>query len=100
MNRKNWPPHTKWEDIEKEWMKNPKFVRAYEDLQPEFAVIQAVIDARVKKKMSQAELARKMKTGQAVISRLENGNASPSIALLQRLADAINAKLEIRFTPR
>lgn len=100
MIRKNWPPHTKWEDIEKEWMKDPKFVKAYEDLQPEFAVIQAVIDARVKKNLTQKALAKKMKTGQAVVSRLESGKVKPSIALLQRLADAIDSKLEIRFIPR
>ncbi|OGH17743.1 MAG: hypothetical protein A2868_00165 [Candidatus Levybacteria bacterium RIFCSPHIGHO2_01_FULL_40_15b] len=98
--KKKRPTYTKWEDIEKEWMKNPNHVRAYEKLQPEFAVIQAMIDARVKKNLTQKALAKKMKTGQAVVSRLESGKAKPSIALLQRLADAIGAKLEIRFIPR
>ena len=97
---KKKPTYTNWKDFEKELMADPGVKKAYEDLQPEFAVIQAVIDARVKKKLSQAALAKKMKTGQAVISRLESGKAKPSIALLQRLAEAINAKLEIRFIPR
>ena len=98
--KKSRPKYTKWEDFEKELMVKPGFRKAYEDLQPEFAVIQAVIDARVKKKMSQAELAKRMKTGQAVISRLESGKAKPSVSLLKRLADAIDARLEIRFIPR
>jgi len=100
MKKTKRPTYTNWDDIKSEWMKNPKFVRAYEELQPEFAVIQAVIDARVKKNLTQKALAKKMKTGQAVVSRLESGKAKPSIALLQRLADAIGAKLEIRFIPR
>ena len=89
-----------WKQVKKELMANPKVRKAYEDLQPEFAIIQALIDARVKKKISQEELARRMGTGQAVISRLENANARPSLALIRRLADALNLKVELKFTPR
>ncbi|MBI4091863.1 MAG: helix-turn-helix transcriptional regulator [Candidatus Levybacteria bacterium] len=81
-------------------MSKPGVRKAYEALQPEFAIARAIIHARVKKKISQHELARKMKTGQAVVSRLEGANASPSLALLKRLADALNSRLEIRFIPR
>lgn len=88
------------EELKKELFKNPKVKKAYEDLQPEFAIIQAIIDARVKKKMSQEELAKRMGTGQAVISRLENANAKPSLSLIQRLADALELKVELKFTPR
>ena len=51
-------------------------------------------------KISQEELARKMGTGQAVISRLEGANASPSLSLIKRLANALGLKVELRFTPR
>jgi len=89
-----------WEQVRKELMAKPGVRRTYEDLQPEFAIIQALIDARVKKKMSQEDLAKKMGTGQAVISRLENANANPSFSLMKRLANALNLKFEIKFTPR
>lgn len=89
-----------WEQVRKELIAKPGVKRAYEDLQPEFAIIQTLIDARVKKKMSQEDLARKMGTGQAVISRLENANASPSLSLIKRLANALNLKVELHFTPR
>lgn len=59
-----------------------------------------MIDARVTKKLSQEELARRMGTGQAVISRLENANASPSLSLIKRLANALGLKVELKFTPR
>lgn len=89
-----------WEQVEKELMADPGVKRAYEDLQPEFAIIQAMIDARVKKKMSQEQLAKKMGTGQAAVSRLENVNTNPSLLLLKRLAHALDLKLEVKFTPR
>jgi len=41
-----------------------------------------------------------MGTGQAVISRLEGANASPSLSLIKRLANALGLKVELRFTPR
>ena len=87
-------------ELHSKWMKNPKYVHEYEMLEPEFVIARAMLDARIKKRISQKDLAQKMETGQAVISRLESGKAKPSIALLQRLADAIDAKLEIRFIPR
>lgn len=81
-------------------MKNPEFRREYEKLQPEFAIARAIIEARIKRKISQAQLAKRMGTGQAVVSRLEGANASPSLSLIKRLASALNLKLELRFTPR
>ena len=97
---KKRPKAIPWEQVRKELLSNPGVKKAYDDLQPEFAVMQAIIDARVKQKISQEELAKRMGTGQAVISRLENMNAKPSISLLQRLADALNLKFEIKFTPK
>lgn len=97
---KKRPRAIPWEQVRRELMSDPGVRRAYEDLQPEFAIVQAIIDARVKKKISQAELAKKMGTGQAVISRLEGANAKPSLSLIKRLADALDLKVELHFTPR
>ena len=81
-------------------MKNPKYRYEYEKLAPEFEIAQQIIDARVKRKITQEELAKRMGTGQAVISRLEGANAKPSLSLIQRLADALELKVELKFTPR
>lgn len=97
---KKVPEFITWTEFRKELMSDPKVKKAYEDLQPEFAIVQAIIDARVKKKISQEELAKRMGTGQAVISRLENANAKPSLSLIKRLADALGLKVELRLTPR
>lgn len=90
--------HRDFHDFLKESLKNPQIKAEYDKLQPEFAMIQAVIDARVKKGVTQKELAEKIGTKQSVISRLESGRANPSIAFLKRLAQALNSHLEIRFT--
>ena len=86
--------------VEKEWMKRPKFRRAYEALEPEFQIARALIDARVKKKMTQAEIAKKAGTKQPVISRLEGAQGSPSLSLIKRIAKALNARLIFRLEPR
>lgn len=86
-----------FDEISKEWMKDPEFVREYEKLQPEFEIARQLIDARVNKKLTQEEIARRMGTGQAVISRLETANSSPSLNLLKRLAEALGKRLVIQF---
>lgn len=96
---KNTPQFISAETLHKKWMKDPEYRLEYEKLEPEFAIIQALIDARVKKKLSQEELAKRMGTGQAAISRLENANANPSLSLMKRLAHAIGMKLKIEFVP-
>jgi|SRR3989344_1777827 len=83
------------EELHKKWMKNPGYRREYEKLQPEFEIASQMIEARLKKKISQEELAKKVGTGQAVISRLEGMNASPSLSLLKRVASALGTKITI-----
>lgn len=90
--------HRDFNDFLQGSLKNPKIKAEYDKLQPEFAMIQAVIDARVKKGVTQKELAQKIGTKQSVISRLESGRANPSVAFLKKLAQALNSHLEIRFT--
>lgn len=96
-NRRNLVPFA---EIHKRWMRNPAFVREYERLQPEFEIARQIIDARITRKITQQELAIRMGTGQAVISRLENANAKPSLSLIQRLAEALDLKVELHFKPR
>ena len=90
--------HLDFSDWKKEVLKDPILKAEYDRQQPEFAVIQAILDARVKKGVTQKELADKIGTKQSVISRLESGRANPSVAFLKKLAQALNSHLEIRFT--
>lgn len=78
-------------------MKNPEFKEEYDALEPEFAIIQAIIDARKSSGITQKELSQKSGIAQGDISKLENGNANPSLKTLQRLASAMGKKLKIEF---
>lgn len=82
----------------KESLKNPKFKKAWEESEAEYQISRALIAARLDKKISQRELARKANTTQAVISRLENMSANPSIGLIQKVASALNLKLKVQLT--
>lgn len=86
-----------WNEIKKEWLKDPKFKKLYEESQPEFEIAKAIIRARIERKMTQKELAKRMHTTQSVISRVEQAGTSPSLSFLKRLAKALNASLQIQF---
>lgn len=88
------------DDLEKllnEQLKNPEFKKEWEDFQPEYQLMKQIIAERIKQNMTQKELADKMGTKQANISRIENGNANPSLDFLKRLAESLGKKLEIKF---
>lgn len=85
--------------MHQQWMKEPKYRKAYEALEDEFAVAKAVIAARSRAGLTQTELARKMGTTQPVVARMESGRIQPSIRTLQRLAQATGSRLMFRFEP-
>src|SRR5580693_3444382 len=87
-------------DMHKRWMKEPKYRKAYEALEEEFALASALIEARNRAGLTQEELARKMGTTQPVVARLESGRARPSMRTLERLAKATGSRLLISFAPR
>ena len=90
----------KFKDYKKEKMKNPEFVKAYKDLQPEMDIIQAIIDARISQNLTQKELAQRTGIQQSEISKLESGERNPSLKLLQRLAEGMDMTLKLCFVPK
>mgnify|MGYP002859535016 FL=1 len=83
----------------KEKMKDPVIKQEYDALEPEYTIIQAMIDARKASGLTQKQLSEKTGITQGDISRLENGNGNPSLRTLQRLAEGMGMKLDISFTP-
>ena len=65
-------------------MKDEKFKKEYEAIQPEMDVIRAIVDARTSQNLTQKELSERTGINQADISKLENGTKNPSINLLKR----------------
>ena len=87
----------KFEDHLKESLKDPNFKKAWEDSELEFLLAKELIKKRLEKKMSQRDLARKLKTSQAVVSRIETMNANPSLSLLKRIAKVLDTNLQVSF---
>ena len=88
------------QDLTNELMQDDDFRREYEALQPEMDIKRAILDARIKSGLTQMELSEKSGIAQADISRLENGTRNPSLALLKRLAEAMDSTLRIEFVPK
>lgn len=86
-----------FDDWLKNQLKDPGFKREYDRLDPQYQVLREVIKARMEKNLSQRQLAKRAKTTQAVISRIERMSVSPSVGLLQKIASSVGKKLEIKF---
>ena len=89
-----------YKQLKRELLKDKKIKYAYEKLGPEFAVIEMIIKKRIEMGLTQKELARKIGTKQSAISRLESGTYNPSISFLQKVGEALGAKLKISLTEK
>ena len=89
----------KFNTLHKKWMKNPAYRKEYDALEEEFALMAAVAKARARSGLSQAQLAKRMKTTQSTIARLESGRGMPSTRTLGRFAKATGHRLKISFEP-
>ena len=90
---------TKLKDLKAMLLKDPEVRREYDALEEEFALILEVAKARQRAGLSQAELAKRMKTTQSTIARLESGRGLPSTRTLGRFAKATGHRLKISFEP-
>ena len=89
-----------YKSVKKRFLRDPGVRKEYEALGPEFELIESIIRRRMELKMSREELAAKVGTGQAAISRLESGNANPTLASLAEIAEALDAELRIELKPK
>jgi ribosome-binding protein aMBF1 (putative translation factor) len=83
--------------LRNEWMKDPKFRAEYKRLAPEYELAFALITAREKAGLTQAEVARRMGTTQSVVARIENAHNPPNLRTLERYAEAIGRRIEVRL---
>lgn len=90
----------KFSDFLEEQLKDPEFRKEYEAIQPELAVIRALVDARISQNLTQKQLSERTGINQADISKLENGTRNPSLNMLKRLADGLDMTLKLEFIPK
>jgi len=82
----------------KTFLSNPAHKKAYENLEFEFAIRDALMRARAKGGVTQAQLAKKVGTRQSAIARFESGRSNPTVKFIQNLSEALG--LEITITVR
>ncbi len=90
---------TKISELHRRWSKGADYKEAYDVLEEEFDLAQALIEARTAAGLSQSQLARRMKTSQSYIARIEGGKVRPSTDALERFAHATRTRLRILFEP-
>lgn len=90
---------TNFKDLLEEQLKDPAFRAEWDALQPERAIVQAMIDARKKTGLTQKQLSERTGIAQSDISKFENGDGNPSLKTLQRLAAGMDMVLHIEFRP-
>jgi len=88
----------KWSEAKAELLKDPELVKELEKNEAEYQLIKEIIQARLEQNLTQNDLAQLIGTRQSNISRLENGNANPSLEFLEKIASALGKKIEIHLT--
>ena len=87
-----------YDEMLKEEIKDPAFRKEYNELEEEFEVAKQVIGLRIKKGLTQKELAEKVNTSQSCIARLESGTyKNLSLSFLRRVGEALGVQPHVKF---
>ena len=89
-----------WKEHKKRLWKDPEFRREYEALEPEYKLASALIRLRLAKGLTQEQLAQLLNTKQESIARLGSGGSLPSLSTVRKVAEALDAEVEINLRPR
>lgn len=84
-----------WREHKKLLMQDPEFKREYDNLEPEYKFAVNLIRLRLAKGLTQEDLARMLNTKQESIARLESGGSLPSLTTMKKIANVLDADLEI-----
>jgi len=78
------------------------FAAAYEALELEYQLASQMLKARARAGLTQDAVAERMGTTKSAISRLESAGKrhAPSIATLQRYAQAVGCDLQLKLVPQ
>jgi ribosome-binding protein aMBF1 (putative translation factor) len=98
-NRKRLRKFIPVEEAIARWRKEPGYMKEYDALEDEFSLVAEILKARAAAGLTQEQLAKRMKTTQGAVARLESGRSLPSTRTLKRFADATGHRLKISFEP-
>ncbi len=85
-----------FEEVKKEWLKDPEFKKQYEALKLQRSFMKLLVEQRQKKGLTQKELAEKIGTKQSSIARFESGAYNPTLLFVKRLADALGVEITVK----
>ncbi len=77
---------------------DPEFQKHYREASNLLDIAIVIAEMRQKQKMTQKELAKRIGSNQSVISRIEKGIENITLGKLRKIAEALGAKVELRFT--
>lgn len=81
--------------FKKKMLQDPVIRKGYDELGPEFEILQKMLDQRLRNGLTQEQLAKKIGTKQSAIARFESGTTNPTIQFLHKIADALDVRLKI-----
>jgi ribosome-binding protein aMBF1 (putative translation factor) len=82
-------------DVFARWQADPAYAQAYDTRAAEFEIASAIIGARARSGLTQAELATRIGSSQSQIARLESGRSHPTVRTLERIAKATGSRLRL-----
>lgn len=82
------------EMIEESTKKNPEFPALMEEARQRRALLNDLVAIRSRSRISQETVAKRVKTSQSAIARLEAGSVDPRLSTLQRYAASIGKRVE------
>lgn len=87
-----------FESIKQKMLEDKDFKKEYDALETEFTIAKELIGLRIKKNLTQQQLAVMTKTSQSAIARLESGRYKTlTLSFLNRVAEAVGAKVELHL---
>jgi HTH-type transcriptional regulator/antitoxin HipB len=93
------PPRTTLADVRSARISRPAAAEAYDQARLRFELAEAVRARREELGWSQRKLAERAGMTQPGIARFEAGGTTPTLPLLERLADALGLKLTVTLGP-
>jgi transcriptional regulator with XRE-family HTH domain len=85
----------------KKLLEDEQVKKEYETLLPEYKLAKSIVEQRIKKNMTQEDVAKKAGMPQSTISRIEGlTHGLPKLSTLQKIADALDAELVVKIQPK
>ncbi len=87
--------YVSFSNVKRDILRDPKVKQTYDDIKLKYDIICAVLDARARKGLTQAELAKRVGTTQSAIARFESGAGNPTLSFVQKITKALDTKIKI-----